>query len=180
MAQNVVFALTTCRWFIVRKCLHWNHNLYLTYLHKILCLQTLALITRHVNPYVSTSLRAFEHLFECLLGFECLIKCLFEYCKEIELYCSMYYWVLLYLNISAFVLPDSEVWDRNMSQKSRKRKVDFVSPSKDESRDCADETPIQTEWTRCMFCHEVKTEKLVNPTESKQRSNCKQIFDRLE
>ena len=31
-----------------------------------------------------------------------------------------------------------------------------------------------------MFCQNVKTEKLVNLTESKQRSNCKQTFDRLE
>ena len=47
----------------------------------------------------------------------------------------MYYWALLYLKISAFVLPEWEVWDRNMSQKSQKQKLDFVSPSKDESRD---------------------------------------------
>ena len=31
-----------------------------------------------------------------------------------------------------------------------------------------------------MLCQEVKTEKLVNPTESKQRSNRKQTFDRLQ
>ena len=67
-----------------------------------------------------------------------------------------------------------------MSQISRKRKLDFVSPSKYESKDCADETPTQIDWTRCMFCQEVKTEKLVNPTESKLRSNRKQTFDRLE
>ena len=31
-----------------------------------------------------------------------------------------------------------------------------------------------------MFCQEFKTEKLVNSTESKQRSNCKQTFNFLE
>ena len=31
-----------------------------------------------------------------------------------------------------------------------------------------------------MFCHGVKTEKLVNLIESKQISNCKQTFNRLE
>ena len=67
-----------------------------------------------------------------------------------------------------------------MSKKSRKRKLAFVSLSKDESRDCANETPSQTDWTRCMFFQELKTETLVNPTESKQRSNCKQTFDSLE
>ena len=67
-----------------------------------------------------------------------------------------------------------------MSQKSRKRKLDFVSPSKDGSRDSADDTTTQIDWTKCMFCQDVKTEKLVNPTESKLRSNCKQKFDRLE
>ena len=92
----------------------------------------------------------------------------------------MIYWDLLYLKTFAFVLPDLEVWDCNMSKKSRKRKLAFVSFSKDESRDCADETPSQTDWTRCMFFQELKTEKLVMPTESKQRSNCKQTFDSLE
>ena len=61
-----------------------------------------------------------------------------------------------------------------MSNKSRKQKLDVLSPSKDESRDCADETP--TDWTRCIFSHNVKPEKLVNPTESKRRSNCKQTL----
>ena len=67
-----------------------------------------------------------------------------------------------------------------MSKKSRKRKLGFVSLSKDESRDSANETPSQTDWTRCMFFQELKIEKLVNPTESKQRSNCKQTFDCLK
>lgn len=67
-----------------------------------------------------------------------------------------------------------------MPQKSQKRKLEFVSPFKNESRYCADETPNQIDWTRCMFCQEVKKEKPVNPTESKQRANCKQILDCLQ
>lgn len=38
----------------------------------------------------------------------------------------------------------------------------------------------QTDWTRCMFYQEVKIEKFVNSTESKQLSNCNETFDLLE
>ena len=89
------------------------------------------------------SLQSLERLFECLLASECLIQCLLEYSKEIGLYCSMFYWALLYLKISAFVLPTWEVWDRNMWEKSYKQKLDFVTHSKDKSRDCADETQLR-------------------------------------
>ena len=63
-----------------------------------------------------------------------------------------------------------------MSNKSRKQKLDVLSLSKDESRGCGDETPSQIDWTRCIFSHNVKPEKLVNPTELKRRSNCKQTL----
>ena len=70
-----------------------------------------------------------------------------------------------------------------MSANSRKRTFEFVTSSSSEGQSETTETTevkTKTEWMKCMFCQNDKSEKTVTSTEPKNQGTSKNTFQRIE
>ena len=65
---------------------------------------------------------------------------------------------------------------KKMSQESRKRKLELVSPSQNQSDSLTSE--VQICWEKCMFCQTIKNEKLICPRESKNQNGENKTFEK--
>ena len=70
-----------------------------------------------------------------------------------------------------------------MLTNSRKRKCEVVTSSSSEGQSKMTETTeikAKTEWTKCMFCQNNKSEKIITSTESHKQCTSKNFFQRIE